>query len=100
VTGVVTVDTSFADLVSPGDDTHAVLTTAGAAALPTATVSVMVDVDPTAIGPGLVHVTTWPFATQCQPAPLAEMKVKPAGSVSVTEAPAFTGEAMFCTARV
>src|SRR5438270_85230 len=39
---------------------------------------------PGAIGPALVHVTSWPLAPQVQPGPLAETKVRAAGRVSVT----------------
>ena len=49
----------------------ALLTTAGTAAAPTATVRVNVALSPTAIGPAFVAVTTGPFAEKPQPAPLA-----------------------------
>ena len=62
---------SFAAFESTlGVDTVAVFVTLGAAVASTATVSVRSgNVALTAIGPGCVHVTSWPLAEQDHPVP-------------------------------
>src|ERR1700736_892433 len=62
------------------------LVTDGTAVEATATVSVigLALVAPAAITPALVQVTSGGAETQAQPVPVAETKVSPVGSVSVT----------------
>jgi len=65
--------------------TVAVLVTLGAAAAPTATVSVIAGrVAPLATGPAVVQVTAWPEALHVQPVPVPETYVSPEGKVSLT----------------
>ena len=67
------------------DDTDAVFVTEGTAAFPTPTVTLTAESAPEERGPGLVQETSWPDdPEQSQPTPLAEEKLSPAGSVSVT----------------
>ena len=71
--------------VSAARDTLAVLFTVGKADAAMATVSEITgEVALAAIGPGDVHVTTWPAAEQFHPAPEADRKVRLDGSTSVT----------------
>jgi hypothetical protein len=55
--------------MSPAVATRTVSVTLGIAAAETATVSASGSLPPAAIGPALVHVTTWPTAAQDQPVP-------------------------------
>src|SRR5215212_6706017 len=65
--------------------TVAVLVTLGAAAAPTATVSVMAgSVVPLVMGPERVQFTVPEEFEQVQPVPVAETEAGPAGRVSVT----------------
>src|SRR4051794_29782976 len=67
------------------EETEAVLVTLGAAATPTATVSVMAgSVVPLVTGPARVQVTVPLAFAQVHPVPVAETYVSPVGSVSMT----------------
>src|SRR6266851_3271708 len=64
--------------------TVAVLVTDGAAAAPTPTVRVMVELPPEARPAALVQLTIWPLALHVHPLPVPETKLRPAGRVSPT----------------
>jgi hypothetical protein len=86
-TGVLTVVGSLAagEFVAPPPLAVAVLVTCGTAAGSTFTASVIgLPAAPAAMTAVLVQVTIWPDALQVQPVPLAALKVKPVGSVSLT----------------
>jgi hypothetical protein len=74
----------LAAFVSPGVETVAEFVTPGAAAHPTATVSVNEVIAPGESGPPFVAVTVWPTCEKPHPEPLPETNESPAGSVSVT----------------
>ena len=71
-------------LMSPFVATRATLVRPGAAAGATLTVSVITLLAAGASAAGLVHVTACATAPHVHPAPLAEIKPRPAGSVSAT----------------
>jgi hypothetical protein len=86
-TGVTTVVGSVAAGVfaAPPPDAFAVFVTLAGALAATCTVSVIALPEAAAaIAVALVHVTTPPAALHVHPVPLAALKVKPVGSVSVT----------------
>jgi hypothetical protein len=72
-------------LAAPPPDAFAEFVTEAAAPAATCTErAIGLPLPPTAIAAALVQVTTAPAAPHVQPVPLAALKLKPAGSVSVT----------------
>ncbi len=91
----------LARFVSLELETVAVFVTPGIAVIVTPALRVIVLIAPVANEPVLVQVTVWPEAEQFHPEPVADTKLKPDGSVSVTVIiPLVAADPTFLTVRV